>query len=101
MDGPQEQARRHYAGREIDPVEAASIHIALEELRDRPDAFLEVEVAEDDTAERIEGNCLAIADELRLRLRVAVTGTRHVRDALGLIGSEPSVLQISLDYDRE
>src|SRR5579883_473045 len=66
----EEQLVRHsFGGREIDPVEAASIHIALEELRDRADSYLEVEVAEDDTASRIEANCRAVASELGLRLR--------------------------------
>jgi hypothetical protein len=100
VDDQMEHARQIYAGRAIDPVEAASIHIALQELRDRADAYLEVEIAEDDSAERIEANCRAVASEIGLRLRFTVTQTRHVRDAQGRPTSEPAVLQITLDRDR-
>jgi hypothetical protein len=92
-----EHVRQIYAGRAIDPVEAASIHIAMQELRDRADAYLEVEIAEDDSAERIEANCRAIAMELGLQIRCTVTATRHVRDAQGRPASEPATLQITLD----
>ncbi|HWE63079.1 MAG TPA: hypothetical protein VHB98_15305 [Chloroflexota bacterium] len=96
-----QQVRRYFGGREIDPVEAASIHIALEELRDRANSYLEVEIAEDDSAQRIEANCRAVASELGLRLRFIVTGTRHVRDARGRIHSEPSVLQVRVAQEHE
>ncbi len=96
-----EHARHVYAGREIDPVEAASIHIALQELNERADSYLEVEIADDDTAERIEGNCRAVAAELGMRLRFTVTATRHTRDARGRPASEPSVLQVTLDDGEE
>ena len=91
--------RQVFAGRAIDPVEAAGIHIALQELRDRPDAYLEVEVAADDSAARIEANCAAVAAELGLRLRFTVTGTRHVRTADGRPMSEPATLKVTLDRD--
>lgn len=94
-----QQVRRRYGGREIDPVEAASIHIALEELRDRENSYLEVEIAEDDSASRIEANCRAVASELGIRLRFIVTGTRHVRDARGGARSEPSVLQVRVEHE--
>lgn len=99
MNEEQRQVRRVYGGLEIDPVEAASIHIALEELRDRDDSYLEVEVAEDDTAARIEANCNAVASELGMHLRFIVIGTRHVRDAQGRVASEPSVLHVRVDRD--
>jgi hypothetical protein len=94
---PTEQVRRLCGGREIDPIEAASIHIALQELRDRPSAYLEVEIAEDDSADRIMGNCRAIARELGLSLRFTITATRHVRDARGRPASEPAVLHVTMD----
>lgn len=91
------QVRHIFAGREIDPVEAASIHIALEELRDRDGASLEVEIAEDDSAERIEANCRAIASELGMRLHFSVIGTRISQDAFGRPISEPAVLQVRVE----
>jgi hypothetical protein len=94
-----EHVRHLYGGREIDPVEAASIHIALQELRERANSYLEIEVAEDDSAERIEGNCRAIAGELQMHLRFTVVATRTVRDEYGMSSSEPSLLQVSLDRD--
>jgi hypothetical protein len=96
----EEQLVRHYfGGREIDPVEAASIHIAIEELRDRADSYLEVEVAEDDSADRIEANCRAVASELGLQLRFSVIGTRHVRNQYGSMTSEPSVLHVRVEHE--
>jgi hypothetical protein len=100
MNEERQQVRHLYAGREIDPVEAASIHMALEELRDRPDSYLEVEIADDDSAERIEGNCTAVAAELGLRLHIAVTGTRHVPDERGRPTSEPALLRITVESGR-
>jgi hypothetical protein len=97
MNEEQQQIRHVYGGRKIDPVEAASIHIALEELRDRANSYLEVEVAEDDSAARIEANCRAVASELGLHLRFIVIGTRHVRDAKGRVTSEPSVLHVRVE----
>lgn len=93
--------RHRFGGREIDPVEAASIHIALEELRDREHSYLEVEIADDDSATRIEANCRAVAAELGIRLRFIVTGTRHVRDARGGVRSEPSVLQVRVAHESD
>ena len=95
-----EYVRRLYGGRVIDPVEAASIHIALQELRERANSYLEIEVAEDDTAGRIEGNCRAIADELHMRLRFTVVATRTVRNPQGIPRSEPALLQVSLDREN-
>jgi len=54
-----ERARRHYGGREIDPIEAASIHIHLQELRDHIDSYLEIEIDDEDSADRIEADCRA------------------------------------------
>jgi hypothetical protein len=96
LGGHGEHVRRHYAGREIDPVEAASIHIALQELSERSNSYLEIEIAEDDTAQRIEANCRAIAHELNMRLQFTVVATRHVHSANGPT-SEPSLLQVSLE----
>jgi hypothetical protein len=93
----EEHIRHLYAGREIDPVEAASIHIALQELQERVNSYLEIEVAEDDTAERIECNCRAIAEEMRMRLLFTVIATRVVRNSAGRVENEPSLLQVSLD----
>jgi hypothetical protein len=98
LGGQGEHVRHLYSGREIDPVEAASIHIALQELRERANSYLEIEIAEDDTADRIEGNCRAIAHELQMRLRFTVVATRHMQGADGAM-SEPSLLQVSLDPD--
>ncbi len=92
--------RHLYAGREIDPVEAASIHIALQELQERFNSYLEIEVAEDDTADRIEGNCRAIAEELRMHLLFTVVATRAVRNPAGRLETEPSLLQVSLDRNH-
>lgn len=100
MNEERQQVRHRYAGREIDPVEAASIHMALEELRDRPDAYLEVEIADDDSAERIEGNCRAVAAEIGLRLLITITGTRHVRDAHGRPISEPALLRMTVEAGK-
>jgi hypothetical protein len=92
-----EYVRRLFAGREIDPVEAASIHIALQELQERSNSYLEIEIAEDDTAERIEANCRAIAHELCMRLLFEVIATRHVAGVDGRPTSEPSLMRVSLD----
>ena len=92
-----EYTRRLYGGREIDPVEAASIYIHLQELADHADSYLEIEVDEEDSAERIQGDCLAVAAELGLRLRFTVMGTRHVLGADGRPSSEPSLLQVTLE----
>jgi argininosuccinate lyase len=94
-----EHTRRLYGGREIDPVEAASIHIHLEELRDHDDSYLEIEVDAEDSAERIESDCRAVAMELGLRLHFTVMATRHVLDAAGRPASRPSLLQVTLDRD--
>jgi hypothetical protein len=91
-----EQARRLYGGREIDPVEAASIHIHLQELRDHIDSYLEIEIDDADYAERIEADCRAIAMELDMQLHFSIVGTRHVHDAAGMPAGEPSVLQVTL-----
>ncbi|MGH2390358.1 MAG: hypothetical protein ACRDIE_19325 [Chloroflexota bacterium] len=96
MSEEAEQARRLYGGREIDPVEAASIHIHLQELRDHIDSYLEIEIDDEDSADRIEADCRAIAAELGMRLHFSVVGTRHVRDAAGIPAGEPSVLQVTL-----
>jgi len=95
-----EYTRRHYGGREIDPVEAASIHIHLEELREHDDSYLEIEVDEDDSAERIESDCRAVATELGLRLRFTVVATRHVLDIGGRPTSRPALLQVTLERDE-
>ena len=97
MYGEHEYVRRFYGGHEVDPVEAASIHIALEELRDRQDAYLEVEIAEDDTAERVIQSCQAVAAEMELRVQITVKATRHVFDARGKPQSEPSMLMLTLE----
>jgi len=97
MGDEQAQVRHLYGGQEIDPIEAATIHMALEELRDRSNAYLEVEVAEDDSASRIEASLRGVASELGLRLLFAVESTRHGRDARGRMTSEPSVLRVSVD----
>lgn len=97
MGDEQAQVRHLYGGQEIDPIEAATIHMALEELRDRSNAYLEVEVAEDDTAGRIEASLRGVASELGLRLLFAVDSTRHRRDARGRMTSEPAVLRVSVD----
>jgi hypothetical protein len=96
----EEHIRHLYAGHEIDPVEAASIHIALQELQERVNSYLEIEVAEDDTAERIESNCRAIAEELRMHLQFTVIATRAVRNPAGRLETEPSLLQVSLDRNH-
>jgi hypothetical protein len=97
MGEERELVRHLYAGREIDPVEAASIHIALQELSERANSYLEIEVAEDDTAERIEGNCRAIAQELDMRLHFTILASRPAWDGEGYRAAEPSLLQVSLD----
>jgi hypothetical protein len=94
-----EHVRHQYAGREIDPVEAASIHIALQELGERVNSYLEIEVAEDDTADRIEGNCRAIAEELGMHLRFTVIASRAIRETNGSLETEPALLQVSLERD--
>jgi hypothetical protein len=95
-----ERARRHYGGREIDPIEAASIHIHLQELRDHIDSYLEIEIDDEDSADRIEADCRAIALELGLRLHFSVVGTRHVIDSAGKPAGEPSILQVTLERDE-
>lgn len=94
-----EYARRLYGGREIDPVEAASIHIHLQELHEYADSYLEIEVDEEDSAERIEGDCRAVAAELGMCLRFTVVGTRHILGRDGRPTSAPSVLQVTLERD--
>jgi hypothetical protein len=94
-----EYTRRLYGGREIDPVEAASIHIHLQELHEHADSYLEIEVDAEDSAERIEGDCRAVAAELGLRLRFTVVGTRHVLGADGRPASAPSLLHVTLERD--
>ena len=100
MSEEAERARRHYGGREIDPVEAAGIHIHLQELRDHADSYLEIEVDDEDGADRIEADCRAIATELGLRLHFSVVGTRHMIDSAGRPAGEPSILQVTLERDE-
>ena len=100
MSRDEEHIRHLYAGREVDPVEAASIHIALQELQERVNSYLEIEVAEDDTAERIESNCRAIAHEMRMHLLFTVIATRAVRNQVGVLETEPSLLHVSLDRNH-
>ncbi|HXT37168.1 MAG TPA: hypothetical protein VN837_16455 [Chloroflexota bacterium] len=99
MSEPIGYTRRFYGGREIDPVEAASIYIHLEELREHDDSYLEIEVDPEDSAERIESDCRAVALELGLRLRFSVVSTRHVLDAAGRAASRPALLHVTLERD--